>query len=116
MILAILALLVCQLAGEAAARALGLPLPGPVLGLLLMMTGFALIPGLLALDRPVAHSLLANLSLLFIPAGVGIVGHLDKLGGQLIPILAAIVLSTILAIAAGALTFAAVARLTGTAE
>jgi len=116
MILAILALLVCQLAGEAAARALGLPLPGPVLGLLLMMTGFALIPGLLALVRPVAQSLLANLSLLFIPAGVGIVGHLDKLGGQLIPILAAIVLSTNLAIAVGALTFGAVARLTGTAE
>ena len=116
MILAILALLVCQLAGEAAARALGLTLPGPVLGLLLMMTGFALIPGLLALVRPVAQTLLANLSLLFIPAGVGIVGHLDKLGGQLIPILAAIVLSTILAIAAGALTSAAVARLTGTAE
>ena len=61
MIPAILALLVCQLAGEAASRALGLPLPGPVLGMLLMMLGFALIPGLLALVRPVAQSLLARL-------------------------------------------------------
>ena len=40
----------------------------------------------------------------------------DSLGGQLLPILAAIVLSTILAITVGALTFAAVARLTGSAE
>ena len=113
MIPAILALLSCQLAGEATSRALALPLPGPVLGMLLMGAGFALIPGLLALVRPVAQSLLANLSLLFVPAGVGIVGHLDRLGSHLIPILAAIVLSTILAIAVGALTFAAVARLTG---
>ncbi len=116
MIAAILALLTCQLAGEATSRALGLPLPGPVLGMLLMMLGFALIPGLLDLVRPVAQSLLANLSLLFVPAGVGIVGHLDRLGGQLLPILTAIVLSTILAIGVGALTFAAVARLTGTPE
>ena len=116
MIPAILALLVCQLAGEATSRALGLPLPGPVLGMLLMMLGFAVVPGLLALVRPVAQSLLANLSLLFVPAGVGIVGHLDRLGGQLLPILAAIILSTIAAIAVGALTFAAVARLTGTSE
>ena len=116
MIPAILAILPCQLAGEATSRALGLPLPGPVLGMLLMIAGFALIPGLLALVRPVAQSLLANLSLLFVPAGVGIVGHLDRLGGQLLPILTAIVLSTILAIAVGALTFAGVARLTGNAE
>ena len=116
MIPAILALLTCQLAGEAASRALGLPLPGPVLGMLLMISGFALIPGLLDVIRPVAQSLLANLSLLFVPAGVGIVGHLDSLGGQLLPILAAIILSTILAITVGALTFAAVAHLTGSTE
>jgi putative effector of murein hydrolase LrgA (UPF0299 family) len=116
MIPAILALLACQLAGEAATRALTLPLPGPVLGMILMMAGLAVFPGLPTRVRPVAQSLLANLSLLFVPAGVGIVGHLDRLGNQLPPILAAILLSTVLAIAVGALTFAAVARLTGPSE
>jgi putative effector of murein hydrolase LrgA (UPF0299 family) len=113
MIHAVLVLLACQLGGEATARALSLPVPGPVLGMLFLCTGFALVPGLVALVRPVAQSVLANLSLLFVPAGVGIVGHLDRLGGQLLPILAAIALSTLLAIAVGALTFAAVARLAG---
>lgn len=113
MIPALLALLLCQLVGETAARALGLPLPGPVLGMVLMILGFALVPGLLAMVRPVAQGILGHLTLLFVPAGVGVVGHLDRLGGQGLAILVALVVSTVLAIAAGALTFAAVARRTG---
>ena len=34
---ALAALLACQLAGEITTRALGLPLPGPVLGMLLLI-------------------------------------------------------------------------------
>jgi holin-like protein len=113
MIPALVALLVCQLAGEAATRALSLPLPGPVLGLMLLLAAFAVWPRLLETVRPVAQGVLGHLSLLFVPAGVGVVGHLDKLGSTGLPILLALVASTVLAIAAGALTFAAVARWTG---
>jgi len=113
MLHAILILLTCQLAGEATARSLDLPLPGPVLGLMLLMVGLATLPGLLSLMRPLATGLLAHLSLLFVPAGVGVIGHLDRLGGQGAILLAAIVISTGLAIAAGALAFIATARLTG---
>ena len=113
MIPALLALLLCQLAGETAARALHLPLPGPVLGLVLMLALFALFPRLLAVVRPVAQGILAHLSLLFVPAGVGVVGHLGLLGESGLPILAALLVSTTLAIAVGALAFAAVARWTG---
>jgi putative effector of murein hydrolase LrgA (UPF0299 family) len=116
MIHALLILLGCQLAGEAAARALSLPLPGPVLGLMLLVAGFALIPGLVGLMRPLATGILGHLSLLFVPAGVGVVGHLDRLGNAGLPLLLAIVLSTALAIAVGALTFTAVARLTGATD
>ncbi|MBL4918042.1 CidA/LrgA family protein [Szabonella alba] len=112
MLNAILILLGCQLAGEATARSLGLPLPGPVLGLVLLLAGFALFPALPALMRPLASGLLAHLSLLFVPAGVGVIGHLDRLGGQGAVLLAALVVSTGLAIAAGALAFVAVSRLT----
>lgn len=116
MIPALLALLICQLAGEAAVRAAGLPLPGPVVGMALLVAGFAVIPGLLDRVRPVAQGLLAHLSLLFVPAGVGIVGHLDKLGDQGPAILLALVVSTALAIVVGAAVFVAVARATGSAE
>jgi holin-like protein len=113
MIHALIAILFCQLAGEAAARSLGLPVPGPVLGMVLMLAGLAASARLRDLIRPVAQGLLAHLSLLFVPAGVGVIGHLDRLGGQGAGLILALIASTVLAIAAGALTFAAVARLTG---
>ncbi|MBI1170161.1 CidA/LrgA family protein [bacterium] len=113
MIAALLPLLLCQLVGEAVSRALHLPLPGPVLGLILMLAGFALWPGLLNRVRPLAQGFLGHLSLLFVPAGVGVVGHLDELSRTGLPLLVALVVSTVLAITVGALTFAAVARWTG---
>ncbi len=116
MIPALLLLLACQLAGEAATRALGLPLPGPVLGMLFMLAAFAILPRLSESLRPAATGILANLSLLFVPAGVGVVGHIGRLGAQGGPLLLAVFVSTVLAIAASAVAFVAVARLTGSED
>ena len=113
MLHALIAILSLQLLGEAAARALSLPLPGPVLGMVLMLALLVASRRFSALIRPTAQGILAHLSLLFVPAGVGVVGHFATLGGQTAAIAVAVVGSTILAIAVGALTFAAVARLTG---
>jgi putative effector of murein hydrolase LrgA (UPF0299 family) len=113
MIHAIIVLLGCQLGGEVLARALGLPIPGPVLGMLALVALLATVPPLRDLMRPVTAGFLGNLSLLFVPAGVGVVGHINALESQALGIAVAIVGSTALAIAAGALTFAYVARLTG---
>jgi putative effector of murein hydrolase LrgA (UPF0299 family) len=113
MIHALLALLAFQLAGETAARALSLPVPGPVLGMVALAACLAAFPRLMALMRPLAEGILAHLSLLFVPAGVGVIGHLSALGAMGPGLALAIVVSTVAAIAVGALTFAAVARLTG---
>jgi len=86
-------LLVFQCAGEAISRTAGLPVPGPVVGMLLMFGG-------LFLERvrvPVAACadiLLANLSLLFIPVGVGVMTHLALLHRYGLRLLVVIVLST----------------------
>ena len=72
-------LLLLQSLGELVSRGLHLPLPGPVVGMLLL---------LLALRWPVVHNsvrvvaefLLQHLSLLFVPVGVGVMTHLDVLG------------------------------------
>ncbi len=113
MIRALALILLCQLAGETAARGLALPVPGPVLGMGLMLALFAASARLQALVIPTAEGILRHLSLFFVPAGVGVVAHLDRLGAQALALLAAILASTVLALIAGALAFAAVARLTG---
>lgn len=113
MIHALVVLLACQLAGEAAARGLGLALPGPVLGMVLLVAALVAVPGLGGRLRPLCSGILGHMSLLFVPAGVGVVGHFGALGGQGLGLLLAIFISTVAAIAVGALTFAGVARLTG---
>jgi holin-like protein len=113
MIHAVALLLAFQLAGEIVARLSGLPLPGPVLGMAALMLAFLAWPTLHTRTETTANGLLGHLSLLFVPAGVGVVGHLGRLGANGAPILAAILVSTALAIAVGAGVFVAVARLTG---
>lgn len=111
MIRAIAILLSFQLAGEITARALGLSLPGPVLGFAALFAVFLVWPPLHAMLADTGRGLLAHLSLLFVPAGVGIVRHLSTLGDQSIAVLVAIVASTALAIGTGAAVFVAVDRL-----
>jgi holin-like protein len=113
MIPAIALILLFQLMGEVISRALGLPLPGPVLGMVGLLVALVAIPALGQRVQDTAQGLLKHLSLLFVPAGVGVVAHLGVLS-QAGPALAlALVVSTIAAIAVGALVFVGVARLTG---
>ena len=113
MLHALTLILLCQLAGETAARALGLPVPGPVLGMGLMLALLAGSERVQALVIPVGEGILRHLSLFFVPAGVGVVAHLDRLGGQALALGLAILGSTLLALVVGAGTFMLVARLTG---
>ncbi|MEO1276576.1 MAG: CidA/LrgA family protein [Pseudomonadota bacterium] len=91
-------ILVCQLAGESLVAATGLPLPGPVVGMAILFAGLCL-RGLPADLGRVADGLLGNLSLLFVPAGVGVMVHAGLLGREWLPLLAALVVSTIATVA-----------------
>ncbi|MBC7942232.1 MAG: CidA/LrgA family protein [Chitinophagaceae bacterium] len=105
-------LLLCQSAGELLARAFGLPLPGPVLGLLLLW-GLLWWPPLRAPAAAVAEPLLTHLSLLFVPVGVGVVTHLaliSQYGGR---IALALVASTLVGLAVTALVLRALLRAQG---
>ena len=105
MLTALTVLLCCQLAGEAASRLLGLPVPGPVLGMLLL---FALLlgrAGAVETVRETSSGLLRHLSLLFVPAGVGLVRHTARLRAELLPIAVALLVSTALTVAVTALVF-----------
>ena len=119
MIAALAALLGCQLAGEVFVRAFALPLPGPVAGLGLLFAALAISGrrgGPATTQVPVevgrvADGLLGNLSLLFIPAAVGVVKYLDLLRAEAVPILLTIAVSTTLTLVVTALTFRFVSRL-----
>jgi holin-like protein len=99
-------LLLCQTLGELAARGFGLPLPGPVLGMLLLLAALAW-PALRAPVQAAAEALLAHLSLLFVPIGVGVVSHLGVLGHHAPAIAAALVVSTWIGLAVSALVLRA---------
>lgn len=116
MINALLALLLCQLAGEAITTALNLPLPGPVIGMVFLLVLFLALPRATETVRPVAQGFLSHLSLLFVPAGVGVVGQIAVLGNEAAVLILAVVVSTVLSMMAAALAFVAVARVTGNAD
>ena len=104
---AITLLLVYQLAGEVIALAFRLPIPGPVIGMLLLFLSL-LARGSVSDDmRNTANSLLAHLSLLFVPAGTGIMVHLARVADEWLPIAAALIGSTVLTIAVTALVLRA---------
>jgi holin-like protein len=106
MIPALATLLVFQLVGEALVRALAAPVPGPVVGMALLLLALVLRPPLLSAIRPTAQTLLQHLSLLFVPAGVGVMLHLQRLGDEALAIGVALVLSTLVGLASAALTMA----------
>ncbi|HEY0201160.1 MAG TPA: CidA/LrgA family protein [Burkholderiaceae bacterium] len=86
-------LLLFQAMGEAISRLLHLPIPGPVIGMLLLFAGlFA--PAVRGAVAGCANFLLAHLGLLFVPAGVGVMTYLPQLQQYGLRLLAVIVLST----------------------
>lgn len=112
MILGFLALLACQLVGQFLVDALALPVPGPVVGMVLLLL-------VLLIRRPgtdngtvrAADALLRHLQLLFIPAGVGLIAYLRLIGAQWWPIVAGIVASWLIALLVSAGIGGAVVRL-----
>lgn len=89
---------------------LHLPVPGPVIGLLLLFAFLVLRPDAVDVIEPTALELLRHLSLLFVPAGVGIMVAADKVRGEGVAIAVSLVVSTTLAIAVTALVTRALLR------
>lgn len=118
MLFGLFILLACQLAGEIIARGLGLPIPGPVIGIVLLFALLALQgwrQGAASAETgPVAKSadgLLANLGLVFIPAGVGISQHYQLIFDNGLALVAALVVSTVLTLIVTVAVFRFVSRL-----
>ena len=110
MIYALTLLFFCQLAGEVLVRTIGIAFPGPVLGMGLLFAFLALRGRSAPALDAVADTLLRNLSLLFVPAAVGVVQQAGLIAENWLAITAAIALSTLLTLVVTVYTFLAVAR------
>lgn len=117
MIEAFALLLLCQLAGEILSHGFALPMPGPVIGLLLLFAGLlvaqnfgSVTPASIndTLLGRATGGLLQHLSLLFVPAGVGVIDHLSLLNSYGPVLFLALLVSTALSLAVTALVFTGV--------
>jgi holin-like protein len=93
-IFAISALLVFQLVGEVLARSLNLPIPGPVIGMLFLFVALVLRGGPGEELQTTSQNLLQHLSLLFVPAGTGIMVHLHRVADEWLPLALSLLIST----------------------
>lgn len=120
MIASLSLILLCQLAGEIVVRGLALPIPGPVIGMLLLLvllllrdraTLFAQGPLQGGGVENAAKGLLAHLSLLFVPAGVGVVQKLDILAQHGIAIVTVLAISVVITLLVTVATFLVISKL-----
>ncbi|MCB1778321.1 MAG: CidA/LrgA family protein [Candidatus Competibacteraceae bacterium] len=103
MIGALAMLLVFQLVGEVAVQVSGMPAPGPVVGMVLLFLALRWRKALPDALRTTAETLLSHLSLLFIPAGVGVIQYGALLADEWPALVAAMVLGTLITVAITAL-------------
>lgn len=120
MIASLSVILVCQLIGEVLVRGLHLPLPGPVIGMALLFALLILRDQYAGLARGplsenavegTAKGMLAHLSLLFVPAGVGVVQNLDLLAQRGVAIALVLAASVVVTLLVTAGTFLIINRL-----
>ncbi|SHK25580.1 holin-like protein [Marinobacter antarcticus] len=96
-------LLVYQLAGEIIVRLLGVPIPGPVLGMVMLFVTMMVRGRAPESVEQASTALLSHLSLLFVPAGVGMMAHFGRIAEEWLPITLALLLSTVITMVATAL-------------
>ena len=120
MIASLSLILLCQLAGEALVRGIGVPMPGPVIGLMFLLLLLLLRDRFAVLARgplqgegveSTSRGLLANLSLLFVPAGVGVVQKLDLIVDHGIAFLGVLAISVLITLLVTVGTFIVASRL-----
>jgi holin-like protein len=102
---ALAGLLLFQLAGELISRLAAIPVPGPVIGMVLLVVYLSLRGKVSTEMHAVSSTILQHLSLLFVPAGVGLMLHVARIEAEWPAIAAALVISSVLTLAVTAGVF-----------
>jgi holin-like protein len=121
MLVGVFVILLFQLVGEAVQQYFQLAVPGPVIGLVLLLalllvarpSTSAALSSLRANVISTAEGLLAHLSLLFVPIGVGVIMHLQLLETHLFSVVGIVLVGTISTILFTAVLFARLVKRDG---
>ena len=91
-----------QLLGEAIQKFFEINIPGPVIGLILLLLTFIFFSNKFTQSKKIikeistiSHQIINYLSLLFVPIGVGVVMHINYLGDNLFTIFSIIIIGTL---------------------
>ena len=102
MLLGIFIILLFQLTGELIQKAYSLNLPGPVIGMLLLLITLLILKKNIFFKNTIekdllniSNSLITYLPLLFVPVGVGVIMHLSYLKDNLFIVMVIIFISTL---------------------
>jgi holin-like protein len=95
----LIVILCCQVAGEFLVAALGLPVPGPVAGMAILLVVLVFLGSIPGAVSSAGDGLIKHLSLLFVPAGVGVMLHSKLLAREWLAISVALIVSTLACIA-----------------
>ena len=106
-------LLLFQLVGEAIVIVFQLPIPGPVLGMLALFTTLVIRNGWPGSLEPVSQAILRHFSLLFVPAGVGVILHFQRFENEWFAIGSALFISTLFGLSCTGLLMELVVRSRG---
>lgn len=96
-------LLIFQTLGECLAYVFSLPVPGPVIGMLLLFCYLMIKSDAAKKLAPISMEFLRHLSLLFVPAGVGIMVYAQRVATEWLPIAVSLVISTVVSLVVTAL-------------
>ena len=111
-----LALLLCQFVGELLVLITGMPVPGPVVGMVLLLVVLVIFKRTPDSVRLVSEGLLRHLALLYVPAGVGLMVHLEMISQYWLAILVALLVSTFVTMLMTVLVFRLLGKFNGRAE
>ena len=99
-------LLLFQFAGELIVRVFGLPLSGPICGMALLLVWLSLSHRSISTSLgSAADSILANMPILFVPVGVGVMAYWEQLGQNIGVIGVTLIVSTLIGLGVTAFTF-----------
>lgn len=93
---AFLLIYLCLIIGNLISTLLPFSLPGSIIGMLILFSLLTIQVIPVEWIQPGCHLLLKNMTMLFIPIGVGIMNYYDQLSQQIIPILLSCIVSTLI--------------------
>lgn len=99
LIVSLLVLVLCQLLGEWLVRSLGIPLPGALIGLVLLTVALVVLGRVPQALGKVSGGLLRNMMLLLAPAVVGLIDNMARVREEWLPFLVACVAGAVITLA-----------------